>query len=81
MNECEPSNPCMNSGECNNLNGSYTCTCTADYTDDRCQSFIGMTAVADSACFSLRSNSLDAVLSWFTKSKDNVMQNTIQLIL
>ena len=37
INECD-TDPCENSGSCNNTVGSFTCTCVAGYEGATCQS-------------------------------------------
>ncbi|KAI8502373.1 hypothetical protein Bbelb_199610 [Branchiostoma belcheri] len=36
-NECEPTNPCMNSATCRDVAYSYSCSCPPGYTGNRCQ--------------------------------------------
>ena len=36
INECA-SNPCLNSGQCQNLDGFYQCSCTPEYTGTNCE--------------------------------------------
>ncbi|XP_019624292.1 PREDICTED: matrilin-2-like [Branchiostoma belcheri] len=36
-NECEPTNPCMNSATCRDGEYSYSCSCPPGYTGNRCQ--------------------------------------------
>ena len=37
INECQTSKPCQNEGTCENVPGSYKCTCTTGYTGKDCQ--------------------------------------------
>lgn len=36
MNRCQP-NPCHNLGTCNEVNGDFECTCSAEYMGRDCQ--------------------------------------------
>ena len=37
LDECTTGTPCMNGGTCNNIDGSFTCTCAAGWTGSVCE--------------------------------------------
>lgn len=44
VNECFPINPCLNNGECQNLQGSYSCICPPGFTGTNCELGKGIVA-------------------------------------
>ncbi|XP_074655599.1 uncharacterized protein LOC141909117 isoform X2 [Tubulanus polymorphus] len=40
IDECQPSNPCLNGANCTNLIGGYNCTCVAGYIGNHCETKI-----------------------------------------
>ena len=50
INNCSPSNICLNGGICVNQVNSYTCTCPVGFTGSRCESTVNLCLQTNFTC-------------------------------